>query len=160
MKTGRPPMPVGERLKRLSRREGDCLLFTGAVSNRYAQIEIQGVKQMAHRVAYELAKGPIPAGLELDHTCKRPTCINSEHLEPVTGRVNILRSDGPASRNAKKTTCPQGHSYDMATTKRRHCKQCRAEAQRRYRTNHGAEYREKHRQEEQSRRTRLRSGVA
>ncbi len=46
----------------------------------------------AHRLAYELANGPIPPGMTLDHThqCK---CVNPRHVQPVTNLVNIERRD-------------------------------------------------------------------
>lgn len=46
---------------------------------------------LAHRVMYEQQVGPIPQGLELDHTCRVPACVNPSHLEPVTQRENIHR---------------------------------------------------------------------
>lgn len=46
----------------------------------------------AHRVSYRHHVGLIPEGLELDHTCVNPPCINPEHLEPVTKAENIRRS--------------------------------------------------------------------
>lgn len=45
----------------------------------------------AHRFAYELLVGPIPVGLELDHLCRNPPCVNPAHLEPVTHAENIRR---------------------------------------------------------------------
>jgi len=45
----------------------------------------------AHRVSYELHFGPIPNGLELDHLCRNPGCVNPKHLEPVSHRENLLR---------------------------------------------------------------------
>lgn len=60
----------------------------------------------SHRVAYELAKGPIPAGLVLDHLCKNPPCCNPAHLEAVTSRENNLRGV------AHITHCPNGHAYE------------------------------------------------
>lgn len=47
----------------------------------------------AHRVYYERAKGPIPDGLELDHLCRVPACVNSDHLEPVTPAENTRRGN-------------------------------------------------------------------
>ena len=49
----------------------------------------------AHRAVYERLVGPVPDGLELDHLCRNPSCVNPSHLEPVTHRVNLQRaSDG------------------------------------------------------------------
>jgi HNH endonuclease len=46
----------------------------------------------AHRVAYELEVGPIPAGLELDHLCCNRLCVRPGHLEAVTHQENVSRS--------------------------------------------------------------------
>ncbi len=52
------------------------------VGNKFAQ---------AHRYAYELIKGPIPEGLEIDHLCHNPGCVNPDHMQLVTGQENIER---------------------------------------------------------------------
>jgi hypothetical protein len=79
----------------------------------------------AHRVSYEAAHGPIPAGFHIDHLCRNHCCINPDHLEAVTPRENTLRGFGPASVNALKTHCPRGHEYDTGTTEGwRGCKRC------------------------------------
>lgn len=42
-----------------------------------------------HRRAYQLWVGPIPPGLEIDHTCHVRSCINPEHLRAVTHTENM-----------------------------------------------------------------------
>lgn len=99
----------------------------------YGQIGIQvdgRTKQLqAHRVSYELHVGKIPDGLELDHLCRNRACVNHSHLEPVTTRINVLRSLGPAAINAQKTHCHHGHPFDEINTGthrgKRFCRECR-----------------------------------
>lgn len=91
---------------------------------------LQGGGGYAHRVAYMLAKGPIPKGLSIDHLCRNVACVNPAHLEAVTPRENIMRSPlALAAKNARKTHCPQGHPYDEANTYQRgngrSCRACR-----------------------------------
>lgn len=45
----------------------------------------------AHQFYWEQVNGPVPSGLELDHLCKNPSCVNPTHLEPVTSLENTLR---------------------------------------------------------------------
>jgi hypothetical protein len=45
----------------------------------------------AHRVAWTKLVGPVPEGLVLDHLCRNPPCVNPDHLEPVTPKVNTAR---------------------------------------------------------------------
>lgn len=84
----------------------------------------------AHRVAYELVRGPIPDGLTIDHLCRNRGCVNPYHLEAVTGSVNTLRGTAPSALNAAKTHCYQGHEFTDANTRietngSRTCKTCR-----------------------------------
>lgn len=45
----------------------------------------------AHRMIYQRLVGPIPQGLDLDHLCRTPLCVNPEHLEPVSRAENLRR---------------------------------------------------------------------
>lgn len=129
---------------------GDCWLWTGARQpNGYGRFKADGRTMMAHRFAYERARGPVPIGLELDHVCRTRHCVNPDHLEPVTPRENIRRGIGVGAVAAdlmrRRTHCPQGHVYDEANTRRyletrlhrtsnrRHCRACDRERRRRSR---------------------------
>lgn len=52
----------------------------------------RGKHMLAYRLSYEVARGPIPEGLTLDHLCRQTICINPDHLEPVTSRENRRRA--------------------------------------------------------------------
>lgn len=91
----------------------------------------------AHRWSYEKLRSAIGPGLQIDHLCRNRRCVNPDHLEPVTPRVNTLRSTAVTAAHAAKTHCPQGHEYSAENTYRnaagRHCRICRLEASRRHR---------------------------
>ncbi|WP_326564520.1 HNH endonuclease signature motif containing protein [Micromonospora peucetia] len=88
-----------------------------------------GKATRAHRRAYELAVGPIPKGLVIDHLCETRLCVNPLHLRATTQRHNVLRSVRTMPNvNAGKTHCPSGHPYDEANTYHRPAggRDCRA----------------------------------
>lgn len=122
---GNPPAPLAERLAKLVNVEGDdgCWIFTGHKDKKgYGRIGVQQSpgkwkNRRAHRVSYELLVGPIPAGLQLDHLCRVPSCVNPDHLEPVTNRENGLRGFSPCGNNARKTHCPLGHAFTPDNTR-------------------------------------------
>jgi hypothetical protein len=90
----------------------------------------------AHRWMYEYLVGPISDGLQLDHLCRVPACVNPAHLEPVTPKVNYLRGESPLAVNARKSVCKNGHPFDEENTvivpRGRQCRACRKEASRKY----------------------------
>ena len=58
-----------------------CWVWQGqAVSNGYGVAYFGGKKQVAHRIAYQLAVGPISDGMQIDHRCFNPLCVRPDHL--------------------------------------------------------------------------------
>ncbi len=119
-----------------------CWLWTGAVSSRgYGQIHSgpgrdSGRLLYAHRVSYEMEYGPIGAGLELDHLCRVPCCINPRHLRAVTHKENMnARGSLVGLFKTVGSTCRRGHPFigDNLYIKpdgRRECRTCMRERER------------------------------
>lgn len=118
--TDLPALPSDESVFAASTQAGDvpasrpdlgpCLLWTGPLhsSGKTGYGWFRG-KALAHRAAYETFVGPIPGGLQIDHLCRVRLCVRPEHLEPVTPKVNILRSEAAGSVIARTGHCRQGH---------------------------------------------------
>jgi hypothetical protein len=83
-----------------------CWLWIGKHDKRngYGHFFFDGKHITAQRAAWILLRGPIPAGMHIDHLCRNPACVNPEHLEPVTQAVNLSR------RVLIKTHCLKGHA--------------------------------------------------
>lgn len=100
----------------------------------------RGLYFKAHRLAYQMVVGPIPAGLVIDHLCRNRGCVNPAHMEVVTIRENTLRGASNSAQNARKTMCRNGHPFDERNTyvgtnrgrPVRSCRQCNASAVAKY----------------------------
>ncbi len=106
-------------------------------SNGYGRFKLNNRLILAHRMAYEMYKGPIPESLTLDHLCRNRICVNPAHLEPVTLKDNNLRGFSFAAQNAKKTHCAHDHPFDLLNTYFSHeggraCRKCRVLRNRKY----------------------------
>lgn len=90
--------------------DGPCILWPGYINpDGYGIISYNYRSHPAHRFLYQLAYGPLPSGMQVDHLCRNRACINPNHLEPVTVKENVLRGMGFAAQNARKTHCKRGH---------------------------------------------------
>lgn len=115
-----------------SRRDGDCIIWTGPLNNTGygVYVNVGGKRMLAHRAAWVLARGPIPAGLVTDHRCNRPACINVEHLDIVTFAENMRRAGkrgrlGQRRGRIFKDACPRGHTRESGVYDGRRCAACR-----------------------------------
>jgi hypothetical protein len=59
--------------------------------NGYGQCPSGGRNHNAHRAVYEELRGPVPNGCVLDHKCRNPSCVNPDHMEPISQAENVRR---------------------------------------------------------------------
>lgn len=120
-----------------------CWLWTGTSRNGYGRFIWDGNAYTAHRVAYQILKGPVPPHLMVLHRCDTPACINPDHLFLGTQSDNMRDASrkgrlftllrGGWNPNQKLSHCKRGHpftdgSYYAHLDKRgnliRQCKEC------------------------------------
>jgi hypothetical protein len=137
-----PLLSAGDRLTAgLTRTPSGCLEWSGSTDDRgYGRIGIGRKTFLTHRVAWELANGPIPEGVCVLHHCDNPPCGETEPSEAYPEGHLFLgtRADNNADMSTKgrrrngretKTHCPQRHEYAGANLYidprgQRACKEC------------------------------------
>jgi len=83
--------------------ETGCWIWTGTTDGRgYGMVSFRSKDRRAHRVSYELFKGPIPVGLHILHRCDMPACVNPAHLRAGTVKENM------ADREARRRRAVMG----------------------------------------------------
>ena len=116
-----PSVPIADRLfARAVLRPNGCREWTGAHTDKgYGMLRVKGKLVLTHRLAWTLAHGPIPPGIEVLHHCDNPPCCEpygNDHLFLGTHAENMAdmakkdRGTGGAMR------CKNGHLYSDANT--------------------------------------------
>ena len=129
-------LEVFERLKHLVPvgSKEDCWQYGGYISKQtgygtiHAKAGNRWNKYHAHRLIYTALVGELPTNIVLDHTCRNRRCVNPNHLDPVTDRVNVRRGATIIARALAKTHCKNGHPFNAANTfmrgNHRRCRAC------------------------------------
>ncbi len=79
------------RFERRVKKTDSCWLWTGARNNHgYAYIRVGGKTERAHRIAYELYNGSIPAGKQVNHKCHVRNCVKPTHIYAGTQSENMM----------------------------------------------------------------------
>lgn len=90
----------GDVLMRRSIEDGACRIWAGSKTRLgYGQLSYKNKLESAHRVAWIVANGPIPDGLEVDHICHHRACVEPSHLRLAEHRENGRNLSGAHSRN-------------------------------------------------------------
>lgn len=69
--------------------ETGCWNWTGDMRRAYGALRVDGRRIGAHRISYQLFRGPIPNGMQICHHCDNPRCCNPDHLFIGTPTTNM-----------------------------------------------------------------------
>lgn len=117
---------------KLDRPNDGCWLFTGVLdAGGYGLLwdARRRNNSKAHRIAYEVWVGDIPAGCDVHHRCHQRACCNPMHLEAIP-------SADHNSMHHLRDACAQGHPFPRPVVLvggQQLCRPCAREACRRYR---------------------------
>lgn len=95
-----------------------CHVWTGSKGLMgYGKFRLGDRVVAAHRFAYERTKAFIPDGMQVDHVCRRPCCVNPDHLQLVTQQQNLALARiraGKPSTYGRRDALNDGLAVDLA----------------------------------------------
>jgi len=105
--------PVGENMKKsdlyrrlfskIDKKDSHWVWRGTTMENGYGTILF-----LAHRLTYELLRGPIPEGLVIDHTCRKRNCVNPAHMQIVTLQENNRIGNSPPLKTPERKNVSEG----------------------------------------------------
>jgi hypothetical protein len=111
-------VPVEQRFWQYVRKTETCWLWTGATREwGYGVLfleKIGGIShtERAHRLSWQMHRGPIPSGLFVCHHCDVPACVNPEHL--FIGTCADNNQDMAAKDRCDRVKRPKGELHGNA----------------------------------------------
>lgn len=124
--------PLGERFWKKVQKTDSCWIWTaGKTGAGYGAISDDNKRMvMAHRASWFLCRGRWPESEALDHLCNNRACVNPDHLVETTRGENSRRGVF-----LNRPVCKCGREFDgsymLKGAKRRYCKHCSREKDRR-----------------------------
>jgi hypothetical protein len=101
-----------------------CWLWAGCCNvDGYGRFRRTGQRKtaQAHRFAYEVQHGPIPAGEEVMHRCDMPACVNPDHLVagPHAENIRDMHAKGRAGKSGPPRLLSMESILDIRTKRMR-----------------------------------------
>jgi hypothetical protein len=87
----------------------------GKTPDGYGRLTILGRFVLSHRLAYELAKGPLADGMQVLHSCDNPPCCNPAHLSEGTLLEN---QQDKWSKGRQSRLCGEEHGQAKLTRRK------------------------------------------
>lgn len=126
-----------------------CWLWLGFISppgkgttGGYGRSCLNGKSQQAHRVSWQLHRGPIPEGMRVLHHCDVRCCVNPSHLflgTMLDNTQDAINKGRAPQLSDRPSHCKHGHEFTPSNTYtwtdgQRKCRECAKEAQRKRRS--------------------------